>query len=79
MPEEILAVNTLKITKNPKMSFSVLARSGIITESILYIYNVGLDEAGVYSCGVNTNPMIMQVKLINSLGLIIKIFKSGKL
>jgi len=58
--EEILAVNTLKITKSPKMSFSVLASSGIVTESILYIYNVGPEETGVYSCGVNTNPMIMQ-------------------
>ncbi len=60
-PDEILAVNSLKITKSAKMSFSILPSSGLVTQSLLYIYNVDVEEAGVYSCGVNTDPMIIQV------------------
>jgi len=58
----ILAINGLKITRNPRISLSVFPRSGDITESILYIFNVRSEEGGTYSCGVSTDPMILQVR-----------------
>lgn len=63
--EELLGVNGLKITKNHKISLSVIPSSGIVTQSILYIYNIEKEDVGEYICGINTNPVITQVKKSN--------------
>jgi len=59
--EVFVAINLLKITKNPRVTISLLQTSDDITQSNVYIHNVEIEDTGAYECAVNTNPMISQV------------------
>lgn len=57
----LLGINSLLITKNTRVSISVVPNSGEMTQSILYINSVEKDDDGHYKCIVNASPMISQV------------------
>jgi hypothetical protein len=58
-----VAINSLKITKNPRVTVTVMQTSDDITQSNVYIRNVETEDTGKYECAVNTNPMISQVRV----------------
>jgi len=59
--EHFVAINSLKITKNPRITVTVLQTSDDVTQSNVYIRNTEEGDTGKFECAINTNPMISQV------------------